>query len=109
MHSYDIATWKTQIQQKFQVPTIVGPPFPYYSHTIPIRIPWSMGMGGLWEGGPTIEAPWKNPKIQKPSFWFCPAGEKGVIFNERESSYRWLTVGLCEGNEPTKHLNKSQH
>ena len=46
-------------QQKFQGPAIVGPPFPYYSRTIPIRN--GNDMGGLWEGGPTIEGPSKNP------------------------------------------------
>ena len=34
------------IQGKFQGPPIVGPPFPYYSHTTPIRI-GSAGM--VWE------------------------------------------------------------
>ena len=46
-------------QQKIQVPAIVGPPFPYYSHTIPIRIPSSMGM--IWEaygkGVPLLRVP----------------------------------------------------
>ena len=38
------------------------PPFPYYSHTTPIRIPWSMGM--VWEayrkGVPLLGVP-ENP------------------------------------------------
>ena len=48
-------------QGKFQGPLKVGPPFPYYSHTIPIRIPWSMGM--VWEaygkGVPLLGVPEK--------------------------------------------------
>ncbi len=52
-------------QQKIQGPSIVGPPFPYYSHTIPIRIPWSMGM--IWEaygkGVPLLRVPGKIPNV----------------------------------------------
>ena len=48
------STWSCS-QQKFQGPAIVGPPFPYYSQK------YGNDMEGLWEGGPTIEGPWKNP------------------------------------------------
>ena len=51
------------IKQHFQGAPIVGPPFPYYCHTTPTRIPWSMG--SLWEGGPTIGGPWRN--LPKPA------------------------------------------
>ena len=48
-------------QGKFQGPPIVGPLFPCYSHTIPIRTPWSMGV--VWEAygkGPTTG---KSPNL----------------------------------------------
>ena len=40
-----------------------GTPIPilllYHSHKNPLK--YGNDMGGLWEGGPTIEGPWKNP------------------------------------------------
>ena len=32
---------------------------PYHSHKNPFK--YGNDMGSLWEGGPTIEGPWKNP------------------------------------------------
>ena len=32
---------------------------PYHSHKNPLK--YGNDMEGLWEGGPTIEGPWKNP------------------------------------------------
>ncbi len=66
-------TIKRNYQQNFQGPAIVGPPAthnPYYSHTIPIRIPWSMGM--IWEaygnGVPLLRVCGKIPKITMEFF-----------------------------------------
>ena len=42
-----------------QGPPTVGPPFPYHSHNNPWK--YGNGMGSLWEGGPTIGGPWRNP------------------------------------------------
>ena len=76
------------------------PPFPYYSHTIPIRIPLSMGM--IWEaygnGGPTIEGPWKIPN--KLMSWF--ANFKTFNFRIKEPFHgnaiavEWLRLGIFQ-------------
>ena len=54
-----------------QGPPIVGPPFPYYSHTTPPKICWSMGM--VWEaygkGVPLLGAPGEIPH-QVPGMCF---------------------------------------
>ena len=64
----------------------MGPPFPYYSYTTPIRIPWSMGM--VWEayigrGSHYSGVPKKVPKNKR---W-----EKVQIELDR---YSWYQVQL---------------
>ncbi len=53
-------------------------PFPYYSHTIPIRIPWSMGM--VWEAygkGVPLRVPGEIPKPMMS--WWCWWSNKPIL------------------------------
>ena len=58
-------------QQKFQGPPIVGPPFPYYSHTTTIRILWSMGWYcNFMERGTSVGS-WRDPSEVVVHVFFC--------------------------------------
>ena len=58
---------KKTFQGKFQGSPIVIPIpilLPYHTHKNPLK--YGNGMGSLWEGGPTVCCPWRNPSCRRP-------------------------------------------
>ncbi len=83
--------------QKVQVPAIVRPPFPYYSHTIPIRIPWKYGndMGGF-RGSHMLEGLWKNPgkNVAQVCWQDWPISSTKLVMRPRPFTTTWNPTGI---------------